>query len=213
MTFWMVKFLSKHKGNVFWLISPETPKMNQKHQRFLPTTLYLIQKAPYPTYPALYFPPPTREHIFFTLPIILLNRVTKKRLNRVTKKRLNIETDDNCSHCKQESEDIQHIFFFPVSQPAVKWMRREISGIAPEAAFNNHWFFLFATKITILVKRKLQFPPMAHYFLSIHSRSWCRYTDLWVMGPGFRCTNLLIVSWVCEQINNVKEVRGMIEVK
>jgi len=33
------------------------------------------------------------------------------------------------------------------------------------------------------------------------------------MGPGFRCTNLLIVSRVYKQINNVNEARGMTEVK
>ena len=55
--------------------------------------------------------PPTREHLLLTLHNLLLTRVRKKRLN--------IETDDNCTHCKQATEEIQHIFFCPASQPAV----------------------------------------------------------------------------------------------
>jgi hypothetical protein len=75
--------------------------------------------------------PPTREHLFFTLHNLLLTRVRKKRLK--------IDTDDNCTHCKQAPEDIQHIFLCPASQPAVNWMRRKIDGIAPELAKENHF--------------------------------------------------------------------------
>ena len=85
--------------------------------------------------------PPTREHLFLTLHNLLLTRVRKKRLK--------IDTDDNCAHCKQAPEDIQHIFHCPASQPAVNWMRRKIDGIAPELAKENH-FSIFTLNFSIV---------------------------------------------------------------
>ena len=60
-----------------------------------------------------------------------------------------IDTDDNCTHCKQAPEDIQHIFLCPASQPAVNWMWRKIDGIAPELAKENH-FSIFTLNFSIV---------------------------------------------------------------
>ena len=46
------------------LTRPQTPKINQWNQRFLPIILYPIQKSPYPTYPALSFPHPQGSTFF-----------------------------------------------------------------------------------------------------------------------------------------------------
>ena len=84
---------------------------------------------------------PTKEQLLLTLHNLLLTRIRKNRLN--------IDTDDNCTHCKQAPEDIQHIFLCPASQPAVNWMGRKIDGMAPEIAKENH-FSIFTLNFSIV---------------------------------------------------------------
>ena len=103
--------------------------ITQKPQRSLPITLYLIQKSPYYTYPAVSFPRLPKS-TFFNPPHYSFNKGKTKRFNT--------DFDDNCIHCKQAPEDLQHIFYCPASQPAVKWMQRKIEAIDPSLTKENN---------------------------------------------------------------------------
>ena len=98
-------------------------------------------------------------------------------LTRVRKKRLKIDTDDNCTHCKQAPEDIQHIFHFPASQPAVNWMRRKIGGISPGLAEENN-FSIFTLKFSIVdPNRKISVIWLVANFISAIWHSRIELTD------------------------------------
>ena len=64
----------------------------------------------------------------------------------VRKKRLNIDTDDNCSHCKQAPD----IFYCTARQPGVKWVRREIEAIDPSIT-KEKYFSIFTLNFSIFL--------------------------------------------------------------
>jgi len=144
--------------------------ITQKPQRSLPITLYLIQKSPYYTYPAVSFPRLPKS-TFLNLPHYSLNKGKTKRFN--------IDFDDNCIHCKQVPEDLQHIFYCPASQPAVKWMRRKIAAIDPSLTKeNNLWIFTFNCSI-VDSNRKFSVLWLEANFISPIWRLVNKFTHNW----------------------------------
>ena len=136
---------------------PETPKIFTENIMSNPKV-----SLSYLTSPILF--PPIKEHLFFILHNLLLTRVRKKRFN--------IYFDDNCTHCKQAPEDLQHIFYCPASQPAVKWMRRKIEAIDPSLTKENDLsIFTLAFRIVDTTRKFSVIWLVANFISAIwHSR-------------------------------------------
>ena len=154
-----------HVDNQFFFVEknddisddPETPKIFTENIMSNPKV-----SLSYLTSPILF--PPIKEHLFFILHNLLLTRVRKKRFN--------IYFDDNCTHCKQAPEDLQHIFYCPASQPAVKWMRRKIEAIDPSLTKENDLsIFTLAFRIVDTTRKFSVIWLVANFISAIwHSR-------------------------------------------